>query len=210
MEKGTRLWLAGAVLLTIFTGSAHADPSQRNLTEHGPAPAPAAFHAFCKQWPDQCARRNNTKLTLQMTPDIMAKLQAVNREVNGTIHQVSDWSIHGREDVWTLTVNGRGDCEDLALLKRKRLMDMGLPSSALLITVVRTWNGEGHAVLSVVTDKGDYILDSRRSGIRLWSNTGYTFFTRQMASDPRRFAVVAPMPSKDLLARARRHPTAAH
>ena len=48
-----------------------------------------------------------------------------------------------------------GDCEDYVLLKRKMLMQAGWPRQALLITVVRDEQGDGHAVLTVKTDKGD-------------------------------------------------------
>ena len=37
----------------------------------------------------------------------------------------------------------------------------GWPESKLLITVVRDENNEGHAVLTVRTDEGDFILDNR-------------------------------------------------
>ena len=47
------------------------------------------------------------------------------------------------------------------LLKRRMLMQAGWPREALLITVVRDKKGEGHAVLTVKTDKGDFILDNQ-------------------------------------------------
>ena len=64
------------------------------------------------------------------------------------------------------------------------LMDAGWPREALLITVVRDQNGEGHAILTVKTDKGEYILDNQRDEILLWSDTGYRFVKRQSQSDP--------------------------
>jgi predicted transglutaminase-like cysteine proteinase len=54
-----------------------------------------------------------------------------------------------------------------------------------LITTVTTETGEGHAVLTVVTDQGDYVLDSRTASIKLWSSTGYEFYTRQAQHNPR-------------------------
>jgi hypothetical protein len=70
------------------------------------------------------------------------------------------------------------------LLKRRTLLQAGWPREALLITVVRDHNGEGHAVLTVKTDKGEFILDNQREGILLWSETGYQFLSRQSQSDP--------------------------
>ena len=40
-------------------------------------------------------------------------------------------------------------------------MESGWPRAALLVTVVREKNGNGHAVLTVKTDKGEFILDNQ-------------------------------------------------
>jgi predicted transglutaminase-like cysteine proteinase len=53
-----------------------------------------------------------------------------------------------------------------------------------LITVVRDRHGDGHAVLTVKTDKGELILDNQNDDIRLWSDTGYRFVKRQSQADP--------------------------
>ena len=52
------------------------------------------------------------------------------------------------------------------------------------MTVVRDKKDEGHAVLTVTTDKGDYVLDNEKNDILLWSKTGYRFVKRQSQSDP--------------------------
>jgi predicted transglutaminase-like cysteine proteinase len=84
---------------------------------------------------------------------------------------------------WSYPDDGYGDCEDYALLKRRMLIESGWPREALLLTVVRG-EGEGHAVLTVTTDKGDYVLDNLNSDVLLWSNTGYRFIKRQSQYDP--------------------------
>ena len=68
------------------------------------------------------------------------------------------------------------------LLKRRMLMQAGWPREALLITVVRDKKGDGHAVLTVKTDKGEFILDNQDEQILLWSETGYRFVKRQSQS----------------------------
>jgi len=70
------------------------------------------------------------------------------------------------------------------LEKRRVLMQAGWPREALLMTVVRDHNGNGHAVLTVKTDRGEYILDNQTNDISLWSDTGYRFVKRQSQSDP--------------------------
>src|SRR5262249_53100064 len=69
-------------------------------------------------------------------------------------------------------------------LKRKMLMQAGWPRQALLITVVRDEQGDGHAVLTAKTDKGEFILDNQNEDVLLWSETGYRFVKRQSQDDP--------------------------
>jgi predicted transglutaminase-like cysteine proteinase len=54
---------------------------------------------------------------------------------------------------------------------------------------------QGHAVLTVTTDEGDYILDNRRNDILLWNDTNYTFLKRQSAKDPRRWVALLKKPT---------------
>jgi Bacterial transglutaminase-like cysteine proteinase BTLCP len=51
------------------------------------------------------------------------------------------------------------------------------------VTVVRDKKEEGHAVLTVTTDRGDYVLDNQTADILLWSRTGYRFVKRQSRSN---------------------------
>jgi Bacterial transglutaminase-like cysteine proteinase BTLCP len=103
---------------------------------------------------------------LILTPERMSELRQINSQ-------------YGREDVWTLPTNGRGDCEDFALLKRKLLLQRGWPASALSISVGTTLSGEPHAVLIVTTASGEYVLDNLTSSILPSSQTGHTFLSRQ-------------------------------
>ena len=70
------------------------------------------------------------------------------------------------------------------LLKKRYLEGLGFPAEALLITVVLDETGAGHAVLTVKTDAGDFILDNRRDTIHRWSETRYQFLKRQSQQDP--------------------------
>ena len=66
----------------------------------------------------------------------------------------------------------------------------GSPILALLITVVLDEKNEGHAVLTVATDEGDFILDNRRNDIRRWGEAGYTFLKRQSQVNPRQWVAL--------------------
>ena len=92
---------------------------------------------------------------------------------------------------WEYPVS-RGDCEDYVLLKRKTLLDAGWPQSALLITVVLDTHGDGHAVLSVVTDRGDYVLDNLTDKVLPWQETGYRYVKRQSQYDEQKWVYVGP------------------
>ena len=50
--------------------------------------------------------------------------------------------------------------------------------------MVRDKRGDGHAVLTVRTDHGEFVLDNQNEEILLWSKTGYRFVKRQSQSDP--------------------------
>jgi predicted transglutaminase-like cysteine proteinase len=113
----------------------------------------------------------------------------VNASVNDRIMARTDMQVYGREEYWEYPVDA-GDCEDYALQKRKELSERGFALSDLLITVVRKPDGEGHAVLTVRTSQGDFILDNLNSEVKLWSDTDYTFLKRQASFDTGRWVTI--------------------
>jgi predicted transglutaminase-like cysteine proteinase len=111
-------------------------------------------------------------------------LVRINKFVNDSIKPMTDMDHWGVVEKWSYPEDGYGDCEDYVLLKRKLLAQAGWPKEALLITVVREKSGDGHAVLTVKTDKGEFILDNQNPEILLWSETNYRFVKRQSQTDP--------------------------
>ena len=111
-------------------------------------------------------------------------LAEVNDWVNQSIKPLTDLEHWGVVEQWDYPNDGYGDCEDYVLLKRRMLMQAGWPREALLITVVRDRRGDGHAVLTVKSDKGEFVLDNQNEEIVLWSDTGYRFVKRQSQADP--------------------------
>ena len=95
-----------------------------------------------------------------------------------------------KDEVWAYPKGGVGDCEDYVLEKRRRLNQLGMSLADLLITVVRKPDGEGHAVLTVRTDKGDYILDNLTDKVRAWDETGYRFLKRQAVDNTGRWVSI--------------------
>jgi predicted transglutaminase-like cysteine proteinase len=112
------------------------------------------------------------------------ELVRINRLVNESVRPMTDLEQHGVAERWSYPVEGYGDCEDYVLLKRRLLIDAGWPRQSLLITVVREHNGDGHAVLTVKTDRGEFVLDNQNVEVVPWSQSGYRFVKRQSQSDP--------------------------
>ena len=92
---------------------------------------------------------------------------------------MTDLEHWGTADRWDFPDDGYGDCEDYQLLKRKLLAEQGLPRRAMRMTVVRDDQGEGHAVLMIRTDHGDFILDNKTSSVLSWHQTGYVYVKRE-------------------------------
>ncbi|MBM3529847.1 MAG: transglutaminase [Alphaproteobacteria bacterium] len=145
---------------------------------------PIGWVEFCNEHPRECATRPSQPRDVVLTQKAWRDLVRVNRWVNESIKPVTDMEQWGVVERWSYPDTGKGDCEDYVLLKRRMLMQAGWPREALLITVVRDKKGEGHAVLTVKTDKGDYVLDNQEEQVLLWSETGYRFVKRQSQGDP--------------------------
>lgn len=166
----------------------------------GEARAPIGYVGFCMRYPQECHRHSDAR-PIKLDAASWALLNSVNDDVNRTIKPVTDKEHWGVAERWDLPSDGRGDCEDYALLKQKILIEKGLPSGALLMTVVIDREGLGHAVLTAVTDRGDFILDNQDEAILPWTKTGYRFVKRQSMQDPNVWAVVG-APLRDPVATA--------
>jgi len=124
-------------------------------------------------------------VNVRLTAQTLRTLQRINRVANDAIAPVSNFEHWGTMmDHWDYPVDGKGDCKIYALYKRKLLREAGFPRQALLMTVVRDLNNEGHTILTVKTDKGDLILDNLTEEIRPWNATGYFFLKRQSQQNP--------------------------
>lgn len=119
-----------------------------------------------------------------LTATKWAELNEVNSYFNKTVRPVNDIDLVQKIEWWSYAINSAGDCEDYVLEKRRALIARGWPADALLITVVRQWNGEGHAVLTVVTDKGDLVLDNMAMGIVSFDKAPYSWLMRQSRQHP--------------------------
>jgi predicted transglutaminase-like cysteine proteinase len=145
---------------------------------------PIGWTEFCLEYAGECDTRPMEARDVVLTPKAWHDLALINKWVNESVWPMTDMDHWGVVDRWNYPDDGYGDCEDYVLLKRKLLIRAGWPRQALLITVVRDRNGDGHAVLTVKSDKGEFVLDNQNPEIVLWSETGYRFVKRQSQTDP--------------------------
>lgn len=86
--------------------------------------------------------------------------ESVNADINTRTHYTSDAKKYNVPEFWAVA-DGEGDCEDFALGKRAALHRAGVERSNLRLAVCQAETGEGHGVLVVTTDRGQYVLDNR-------------------------------------------------
>ena len=124
------------------------------------------------------------KLTLELKRD----LNDFNWELNGMISYQKDVEQYSTSDWWAYTED-KGDCEDYMLTKALWLLmkfgekDWGFDRANIRMTTCWVENGLGyHAVLTLITDKGDLVLDNRRTLATLAKDLvrdGYKFDKRE-------------------------------
>jgi predicted transglutaminase-like cysteine proteinase len=147
--------------------------------ETGEVRPPLGWVNFCYRHPRDCRPDTAELDQLVLTTQLWRKLLAVNKAVNDEVQPLADQAHWGVSESWDYPDDGRGDCEDYALEKRRRLIAAGFPNRVLLMTVVLDENREGHAVLMVPTNRGDLVLDNKRDAVLPWDSTGYSFIKRE-------------------------------
>jgi predicted transglutaminase-like cysteine proteinase len=172
-----------ACLLSLNSGLAVGADSKNTAPEFGKTLPPVGFVKFCAANPDDCKTRSAARERIAMSPERWNQLYLINAYVNGKIAPISDQDLYGEAEHWAYPTDA-GDCEDYVLLKKRQLEGLGFSAEALLITVVLDEKNEGHAVLTVTTDAGDYVLDNRFDKVSRWSDTRYKFLKRQSHANP--------------------------
>ena len=165
--------------------------------------APIGWVEFCIRYKGECDTKPSSPRDIVLTAKAWADMVKVNNWVNQNIQPVTDLEHWGVVEQWDYPDDGKGDCEDYVLLKRRMLMQAGWPREALLITVVRDKKNEGHAVLTVKTTRGEFILDNQEADILPWNKTGYHFVKRQSQSDPNTWISLGEPPAAPPIVSAR-------
>jgi predicted transglutaminase-like cysteine proteinase len=179
-KKGMPLLFAAVFGAITMTSAAEAAGSF--MKTGGRTTQPVGHYEFCQKLPAECRQKTARHAPMELSRRLWSAIVSVNSSVNAAVAPKTDMEMWGREEVWSYP-NGQGDCEDYVLEKRRQLMAIGVPAGDLLITVVRQPNGDGHAVLTVRTSLGDFVLDNLEPRVLAWDETPYTYLKRQSDSN---------------------------
>lgn len=180
--------IAAAEFAVWVDGQNLASPHMR---VYGNSKPPIGHVRFCQRYPRDCEKYRHRTNRISLNKTRWRQLVTINRAVNKAIKPITDQDNHGTIEYWDYP-SSSGDCEDYVLLKRRLLAENGWPENSLLITVVRDEEGAGHAVLTVRTKQGDYLLDNKRDEVTAWNKVPYRFVKMQSANHPKYWVSLYP------------------
>ena len=159
----------------------HRNPSQQadsaNMQTFGRTTIPIGAYEYCARYQKRCQYPIRAS-KLILTRENWNTIVKTNITINTAIKPMADKDNYGVEEQWELPDNV-GDCEDYVLAKKMELTRVGFPAGALRVTVVYDANNSGHAVLTLVTDKGDFVLDNNNNQVLRWQQAELTYLKRQ-------------------------------
>lgn len=176
-SSNPRRWLRLAALVPMVLVAACAAPQPGPMPVGGPTAEPIGSVLFCTQHVSECAREGTAGTEVVMTPRRWDQLGTVQSQVNRDIAPSSAVEI-----AWHYVKDGRGNCVQYALEKRRRLIALGWPAGALRLATAITRDGIGHLVLVVTTSKGDWVLDNLRRSVVPWDDLPYRWVSRQQGA----------------------------
>lgn len=149
-----------------------ADPPRRS------ANPPLGFTVYCMRFPDECRPQDPAAIRYSWTAyfDLRKVNETVNRQIKPRREKIDRWDADVRF----------GDCDDYVMTKRRKLLAMGYPSSALRMAVVITKSNEMHLVLVVETLNRRLVLNNLTPTIKELKDTSYTFVMMSTA-DPKKW-----------------------
>ena len=176
--------LAASILFVLFLAGSPAFAAKESRRLSLPVTKivdpPRAYLEFCQTNPGHCDMTGSA--VIEHGPELWQLLNHVTSEVNAEFQCVSDWIVHGVEELWSYPRQGVGDCEDFALEKRRRLVTHGLPRAALTMAIVYHRRMlSPHTVLLVETTAGTFLLDNLVDDVLVWNEAPYNFEIRERA-----------------------------
>lgn len=168
-------------------------------TTYGAVLPPQGFRKMCEGFSSACEEQNKSAKELVRRREVsdhdMARLQELNQQVNRHVLPVSDADGYGTEEHWAANC-ASGDCEDVALCKRWKLLQEGWKPEQLIMVVLTLPSGEGHAVLGARTSRGDFMLDNQLDNVSTFNDAvrdlGYKLQMRQSPLHPELWLALNP------------------
>lgn len=156
-----------------------------------PTLAPMAFERFCMQYLDDCKVRRMAfrPKPVTLTKARMAELVKVNRDTNRAIRPQENLNGVAAEE-W-LVAPRAGDCNDYAVTKRHKLLELGWPSRSLLLAEVVVPSGAHHLILVVRTSEADLVLDNLNWNVRPISQIHYQWVRAQQPVKPKFWSMIS-------------------
>lgn len=110
---------------------------------------------------------------IKLTPDALTKMQEVMRSL--PVQQY----VHDDKTPWSDDPEAKaGDCNTLALGRRRALAAAGFPMGALRPAIVQTMHKEWHLVLTIDTDHGTFVVDGTQPMLQPWQRAPFKWKSR--------------------------------
>lgn len=189
MTGAEAIFVAFTALFVSSSAAMTAPASGLSMRTGGVTSQPIGHYEFCRTHRAECIGSRRDPGAAKVTNFGWTMVREINAEVNRAVTPMTDKELFGKDELWSYP-DGAGDCEDFVLLKRRKLIERGFSPADLLITVVRKPDGEGHAVLTVRSTDGDFVLDNLEDDVRLWTETPYRYLKRQATFHPGRWVSI--------------------
>jgi predicted transglutaminase-like cysteine proteinase len=166
------------LIISIFSNLTLAQTDNLDLEIYKTRDLYPPYADFCKRNARECDLSGQN--ILKHNEKLAMELQRINEEVNDDILFTLDPDLYEEEEYWSYPILGKGDCEDNALEKRRRLVAMGYPRGALRMATAFHENlYYAHALLLVETDKGTFALDQDNEKVVIWHQAPYIYEARE-------------------------------
>ena len=187
MTRTAKALLTAKLALAAHLAWGSAGTAGVHLTVFSPAERPSGTQTLCKAFRGACHKGHRVRQAPALD-QVRVALETVNRQVNREMVPLRDPL--GVGTLWSLPKDGTGDCKHYALLKKKRLVESGVPAEHLLLAIVVGRSSDLHAVLVSRTSAGDFVLDDLHDRLMRWDETGYTFLKMQNTRDGGRWDAI--------------------
>ncbi|MDQ0321665.1 putative transglutaminase-like cysteine proteinase [Pararhizobium capsulatum DSM 1112] len=155
---GKSFWISVAFSAVLIAAlQFHYSPPSPTNDKPNPKLPPVAFSLYCLKHIVECPAKGPKRVSL--TPQILSAIAYVQHQVNAEIVPRME-----QQDVWQADV-AAGDCDDYVMTKRRRLINAGIPATAMGVKVFRLADGQGHVTLLVRTTQGTFELDNLKTGV---------------------------------------------